>query len=330
MATAGADDTLAKKTQSSRQISIDDDLNDDSKRKEELWIRVKGALNRWAQLRRMTKYGMTWLSEASKVSQQERAGFVKRHGFSYEFVITFPVAEHTDAYDEADTELLWGNNPAASLKDYGGDPDFDQRDIIKQLQECGMETETYPSVQGDEIICLVRVAPNIIGAFCEANKVELELDPAKLEHLCCAGSPAHEIAANPVPHDEIVCEYHPYDHIYAPYHRRVHDYFKCGIGINHPFDRLVRLRLLPRMIQSDIEYDKSRQGGAGLKLNDLKSQGKILEYFVLHDEGMRQTVYNNWVLKSTWPWALPVNLIRSYFGEKVNNTFESIVLFDHR
>ena len=84
------------------------------------------------------------------------------------------------------------------------------------------------------------------------------------------------------------------------------------------------------MIQSDIQYDKSRQGGAGLKLNDLKSQGKILEYFVLHDEGMRQTVYNNWVLKSTWPWALPVNLIRSYFGEKVNTTFELVILFDHR
>jgi hypothetical protein len=32
---------------------------------------------------------------------------------------------------------------------------------------------------------------------------------------------------------------------------------------------------------------------------------------------MRQAVYSNWILRSTWPWALPVNLIRAYFGEKV-------------
>ena len=27
--------------------------------------------------------------------------------------------------------------------------------------------------------------------------------------------------------------------------------------------------------------------------------------------------YDNWVLKATWPWALPADLIRAYFGEKV-------------
>jgi len=300
-----------------RNISIDDDRNDDSERKKDLWVRVKGALNRWAQLRRMTKFGMTWLSEASKVTEQERAEFESRHGFSYEFVITFPHGENSEAFDEADTASLWGENPAESLKNDNGDPDFDRHDIVRQLQECGLETETYPSVQGDEIICLIRVPPNILGAFCEANKVELELDPSKLEHLCYTGSPAHEIDANPVPHDELVCEYRPYEHIFAPYHRRVHEHFKCGLGINHPFDRLVRLRLIPIIIQSDIEFDQSRQGGAGLKLGDLKKQGKVLDYFGLHNEGMRQTVYNNWVIKSTWPWALPVNLIRSYFGEKV-------------
>lgn len=32
-------------------------------RKLELWRRVKAAMNRWAQLRRMTKYGMLWLGD---------------------------------------------------------------------------------------------------------------------------------------------------------------------------------------------------------------------------------------------------------------------------
>jgi Ca2+-binding EF-hand superfamily protein len=145
----------------------------------------------------------------------------------------------------------------------------------------------------------------------------MELDPAKLEKIVTEGSPPHEIHSQPVPHDDLICKYKPYDHIFAPYDRRVHEYFKCGVGLAHPFDRLVRTRIIARMIQSDIEYDKTKQGGAGLKLLELKNQGKIINYFALHDESLRETVYKNWVLRSTWPWALPSNLIRAYFGEKV-------------
>jgi hypothetical protein len=42
-------------------------------RKLELWRRVKNAMTRWAQLRRMTKYGMLWLGdeEVKKVGHDE-------------------------------------------------------------------------------------------------------------------------------------------------------------------------------------------------------------------------------------------------------------------
>jgi len=39
----------------------------------ELWRRAKAAMNRWAQLRRMTKYGLNWLNEATKFSKQDKA-----------------------------------------------------------------------------------------------------------------------------------------------------------------------------------------------------------------------------------------------------------------
>ena len=192
-----------------------------------------------------------------------------------------------------------------------------QDDIIKALQDCGMETRTFPSIQGDELICLLRVPPHVLGLYCEMNKIQLEVDPAKLEAICTKGSAKHEIPPMPVPHDELICEYKPYHHIYAPYNRRVHFLFLNGAGLNHPFHRLTRLRLTERMIQSDIELDKTKQGGAGLKLNECIEEGLILDHFCLHDEEMRDSVYANWVLKLTWPWALPADLIRSYFGEKV-------------
>jgi hypothetical protein len=53
------------------------------------------------------------------------------------------------------------------------------------------------------------------------------------------------------------------------------------------------------------------------KNKNKKKKGKINDFYPLHDEAMRQAVYSNWILRSTWPWALPVNLIRAYFGEKV-------------
>ncbi len=46
-----------------------------------------------------------------------------------------------------------------------------------------------------------------------------------------------------------------------------------------------------------------------------------MDYFFMHDEGMRDSLYVNWVAKSTWPWALPGNMLRAYFGEKVGCTF---------
>ena len=42
-----------------------------------------------------------------------------------------------------------------------------------------------------------------------------------------------------------------------------------------------------------------------------------MDAFALHDPPMQKKVYDNWVLKATWPWALPSDVIRAYFGEKV-------------
>jgi len=295
------------------QIIAENEDAEFRERKLELWRRVKGAMNRWAQLRKMTKYGMAWLSEASKMSKLERAAFPEKHGYSYEFVIIFPVLADEDAPTEAQT--LWESHTA--LLQNKGDHTITQNDILRQLQNCGLETETFPSVQGDETLCLIRCPPNVLGAFCERHKVDMELDPVKLEKIVTEGSPPHEIYSQPLPHDDVNCKYKPYDHIFAPYNRKVHEYFKCGIGLSHPFDRLLRTRIIARMIQSDIEFDKTKQGGAGLKLAELKKQGTIINYFALHDESLQDTVYKNWVSRSTWPWALPSNLIRAYFGEKV-------------
>jgi hypothetical protein len=59
----------------------------------------------------------------------------------------------------------------------------------------------FPSVQDDELFCLVRIPPNVLSAFSEANEIELELNPEKLEKVVTAGSARHEIPAQAVSRD---------------------------------------------------------------------------------------------------------------------------------
>jgi hypothetical protein len=163
-------------------------------------------------------------------------------------------------------------------------------EICKTIQDSGMEIDSYLSVQEDEVICRLRVPPSVLSLFCETNKIELELDPKALEDIITQGSPAHEIPEHEIPHDPILCHFKPYDHIFAPYTRRVHHYFRRRAGLNHPFDRLTRLKLMERLLQSDVEQDKTKQGGAGLKLSDMKKRGEIHDYFALHDREMCDSV----------------------------------------
>ena len=63
--------SLFKDTQALVNLETED--SEFRERKLELWRRAKGAMNRWAQLQRMTKYGLAWLSDTAKLNQQNRA-----------------------------------------------------------------------------------------------------------------------------------------------------------------------------------------------------------------------------------------------------------------
>ena len=63
----GGNNLLSSPTSSSyrekeKEIYLNSQDSEFRERKLKLWGRVKGALGRWAQLRRMTKYGLAWLS----------------------------------------------------------------------------------------------------------------------------------------------------------------------------------------------------------------------------------------------------------------------------
>ena len=76
----GGNNLLSSPTSSSyrekeKEIYLNSQDSEFRERKLKLWGRVKGALGRWAQLRRMTKYGLAWLSEAAKSGQADREKF---------------------------------------------------------------------------------------------------------------------------------------------------------------------------------------------------------------------------------------------------------------
>ena len=152
-------------------------------RKLNVWRRVKNALDRWAQLRRMTRYGLAWLAEAARTSTADNEKFEEKYGYSYEYVIIFPNETEDTGWKNNQLGFLFDTPDSMQRKKKGGPEEISKKDqinaAIKALKDCGIETKQYPSVQ----VCAIS-RPRIIvphhSCHCKALTRRLTAPPSAL------------------------------------------------------------------------------------------------------------------------------------------------------
>ncbi|CAM9546066.1 unnamed protein product, partial [Ectocarpus sp. 8 AP-2014] len=144
------------------------------------------------------------------------------------------------------------------------------------------------------------------------------LDRFQLSEAAAAGDPEAKIAPIKINSDPSISFRSPYEYIYARYDRRPdlqHLYYKSD-GMWHPFRAVVRLS-----ISIDILKAPMCLGGAGLPVDKLKLQGKILALFPKHFKQNKLRLRNNWLVAKQWPWESPYDQIKDYYGEKIGLYF---------
>jgi hypothetical protein len=101
--------------------------------------------------------------------------------------------------------------------------------------------------------------------------------------------------------------------VYLQYGRR-HDqslYF-VPHGAADSFVKSVRLKLINLLLRAP-----KRDGGCALEINHLLHKKKLLAFFPLHDRAATDEIKEKIWKWGIWPWNIPVEDVREYFGEKI-------------
>jgi hypothetical protein len=85
-----------------------------------------------------------------------------------------------------------------------------------------------------------------------------------------------------------------------------------GDNENYLFSKLLRLKLIHHLLTSP-----KRIGGCNIELSRLIHHQIIEHYFPLHDTDIRQHILKQCVSLFTFPWQIPFETFKEYFGEKI-------------
>eukprot|EP00904_Undaria_pinnatifida_P001459 jgi/Undpi1/11313/HiC_scaffold_30.g13611.m1 len=139
---------------------------------------------------------------------------------------------------------------------------------VRQIIAAGLTVRVYFSSSGKEIFCEIRAPVERLMQFAD-----------QLEKAASAGDPEAGICPIMINDDPDITFRSPYEYIYARYDRKQslqNLYFKSD-GVWHPFRSSVRLSIVVDILKTPMCL-----GGAGLKVDRLQLEGKILALFPKH------------------------------------------------
>ncbi|CAN0077413.1 unnamed protein product [Scytosiphon promiscuus] len=189
---------------------------------------------------------------------------------------------------------------------------------IQKIMAAGFKVRVYFSCSKEEIFCEMRAPVERLMQFADQVNRRLLLDRFQLSEAAAGGDAEASIAPIKINNDPNISFRSPFECIYARYDRRPdlqHLYYKSD-GMWHPFRAVVRLS-----INIDILKAPMCLGGAGLPVDKLKLEGKILALFPKHFKQNKLRLRNNWLVAKQWPWDAPYDQIKGYYGEKIGLYF---------
>lgn len=226
-----------------------------------------------------------------------------------------PNSDPTSKYDYC---MVFKLTPENNQTDYS-------KYIVKQMKNAGLDLMCYWSVQRDEIIVLIRCPTKKMREFAHDNDFLLELEPTKVKELLNKGVIENgEYVIKPVHINDSV-EYSPlspYDYIYAKFQKDVdlslyapYEYGDKVVDPSEedvPFNKFVRLKLIYNLLQAPLQ-----KGGCDLEMSKLIANNTIECFYPLHDSFARSQLCEKITRYDTFPWTVPFDDVRFYFGEKI-------------
>lgn len=159
--------------------------------------------------------------------------------------------------------------------------------IVERLLGARLEIFPYDSVQGDELIVLIRCPMERLKNFADTFDFSMNLDAAEVEKSLKAGNPEGKIKSIHI-NDTMgrsVTPYSPYEYLYGKYDTDINQkLYAVDAGETDAFKESVRLKLIAYIIEAP-----ARQGGCALSYKKLIHSGHILAFYPLHhrDAGPR-------------------------------------------
>lgn len=166
-----------------------------------------------------------------------------------------------------------------------------------------------------KVFMYIRASMRLVKRRAESDKLQLLLDAEKTRLFALEGSDDASIDGFDIHHMEEVTRLEPFDYIYGDYvaRREVQHLYHCSSGMQHPFRKSIRVKLLASALQS------SSNNTCQLSLEYLYLERVIDCYYPVHDGKELRAFVSDWL--GPWqcvsPWTQPYDDVKDYFGEKI-------------
>jgi len=186
--------------------------------------------------------------------------------------------------------------------------------VLQALIDAEFEIFCYKSVQGDELVCLLRANDTMLAHFADKIDYKMLLDPVKARLAMEKGNKEKEIKPHFINDDAKYARLNPYDYIWAKFETAKMDlfYYNTKESTEFTFSELNRLRLIYYLLKAP-----KRINGCGLELMELLRKELILSVYPLHNVDENAAILNKCLDPTIFPWMFPFGAIRNYFGEKI-------------
>lgn len=209
---------------------------------------------------------------------------------NYDYVMVFPTKEVDGKYEQTERSRV----------------------IVSDMLHAGLEVFPYYSVQGDELICLIRCPVELLKKFADTTDYEMELSPVEIEKAMRKGDAEAKISPREINDKPEFSPLSPYVYIFGKYDTELpQELYKAGPQ-GSAFKESVRLKLIYYLLKAP-----SRQGGCRLPIAKSIKKGEIKAFYPMHLRDRGPSLKAAIMSMSRFPWNMPFDDIKEYFGEKV-------------
>lgn len=268
----------------------------------------------------------------SKEAMRDSSEFFIANGYSFDFILAMKAVLEDDQkedfvnsikeqhrYPTKGTTSLF----AAEVKDFQ-DSDVIMKILLRRLRFAGLEYYLCFSIQQDEVYIKIRAPLPRLQREADRTNCYLRLSGVEARKRLETGTEAWE----PVIYLPLYfgTKLDPFSFIYANYDM---DPKFTALFASDDKNRNGDAALTERNVFTDkdrinlifsILQTRNFHKGAHLELSALKNKG-IMWYFPLHNHTELDPLELSWLRLFAWPWHLPLDGIRDYFGERLGMYF---------